>query len=287
MSDALNRQLNPEFLRALAAEERHRARNKFARFFPDTGPYRRELYPKHLEFMRAGHNHRERCFMAANRIGKSETGAFEVTAHATGRYPDWWEGHRFDRPIKIWACGETNKKVREVTQQKLFGPPNQLGTGMLPYDAIHGEPTKKSGIPEAYDAGWIKHASGGLSRIVLKSYEEGWQAYDSDEIDLIWLDEECDERIYSACITRTMTTRGLVILTFTPLEGRTEVVEGFLDEDKRAPANRYYVNAEWGDVPHLDSAEKEQLLASIIPYQREARSKGIPVRGSGAIFPIA
>ena len=96
-------------------------------------PLRRELYIKHLEFMQAGAKHRERCFMAANRVGKTETGAYEVTAHATGRYPSWWEGYRFNRALKIWCCGETNKKLREVSQEKLFGKPGALGTGMLPF----------------------------------------------------------------------------------------------------------------------------------------------------------
>src|SRR5215831_13293694 len=108
-----NEDLSPDLMRALAREELQRARNKFSRFFPDSGPYRRELYVKHMEFLRAGAKHRERCFMAANRVGKTETGAYEVTAHATGRYAASWEGYRYDRPIKIWACGETNKKVRE------------------------------------------------------------------------------------------------------------------------------------------------------------------------------
>ncbi|MCK4704594.1 MAG: hypothetical protein KAT90_03860 [Gammaproteobacteria bacterium] len=40
------------------------------------------------------------------------------------------------------------------------------------------------------------------------------------------------------------------------------------------------------DVPHLGENEKETLYASIPPYQRDARSKGIPQLGSGAIYPV-
>ncbi len=59
---------------------------RFDLFFPDTGPLRRELYQKHLEFFRAGRTYRERCFMAANRVGKTEgAGGYEMTCHLTGR----------------------------------------------------------------------------------------------------------------------------------------------------------------------------------------------------------
>ncbi len=265
---------------------RIQSRDKFSRWFPEEGPLARSRYVRHMEFFGAGQEHTERCFMAANRIGKTESGAYEMVCHLTGRYPVWWDGFRFNRPIKAWAAGETSQKVKEVIQSKLFGPWNALGTGMIPADAISGKPSMKVGIPEAIGSCWIKHVSGGESRIVLKSYEQGWEAFDSDEIDFIWLDEEPGAKLYTASRMRLMTTGGRMILTFTPLEGHTEVVEGFYDETERAAAGRYYVNATWDDAPHLDSAEKQQLWASILPFQRDARSKGIPTRGAGAIYPI-
>lgn len=54
----------------------------------------------------------------------------------------------------------------------------------------------------------------------------------------------------------------------------------------RVSESKYMVNAGWDDVPHLDAATKRQLLDSTPPYLRDARSKGIPSLGSGAIFPI-
>jgi hypothetical protein len=44
--------------------------------------------------------------------------------------------------------------------------------------------------------------------------------------------------------------------------------------------------AGWDDVPHLDEQTKRDLYDSIPPYQRDARSKGIPQLGSGAIYPV-
>ena len=46
------------------------------------------------------------------------------------------------------------------------------------------------------------------------------------------------------------------------------------------------MTATWDDVPHLSADAKEALLAGIPPYQRDARTKGIPQLGSGAIYPV-
>lgn len=54
-----------------------------------------------------------------------------------------------------------------------------------------------------------------------------------------------------------------------------------------AKVSRFLIQATWDQVPHLTQESKETLWRSIPPYQRDARSKGIPVLGSGAIYPIA
>lgn len=51
--------------------------------------------------------------------------------------------------------------------------------------------------------------------------------------------------------------------------------------------SRYMVQAGWDDVPHLDARAKDELLASTPHHLRDARSKGTPSLGSGAIYPIA
>ena len=49
---------------------------------------------------------------------------------------------------------------------------------------------------------------------------------------------------------------------------------------------KYVVMASWDDAPHLTQEQKEELWESILPHQRDARSKGIPQLGSGAIYPV-
>ena len=133
-----------------------RAASKIYRYFPGTGPLRRECYPKQLLFFAAGLKHRIRAFLAANRVGKSDAGAFETTLHLTGEYPDWWKGHRFTVPVNVWAAGDTAKTVRDILQEKLLGGPGALGTGMIPGHLIVNTSVKQ-GIPNAIESIWVRH----------------------------------------------------------------------------------------------------------------------------------
>lgn len=205
-----------------------RQRRKIDSFYPDEGPLRRELYPKHLEFFAAGKNYRERMFLAANRIGKTEgVGAYETTLHLTGDYPMWWNGRRFTNPISAWAAGKDSKTVREIIQFKLLGPVGDLGTGMIPGDSIIAT-SPKPGVPEAIEAITVRHITGGKSRIMLKSYDQGRDSFVGTEQHCVWLDEECVRDIYVECLTRTMTTNGIIIITMTPLLGLTDICKDFL-----------------------------------------------------------
>lgn len=174
-----------------------------------------------------GSPHRERCFMAGNRVGKTDAGVYETTLHLTGMYPDWWTGKRFTRPVKAWAASDTNKTVRSNLQEKFYGPLRAPGTGMIPGDQIVHRTTKQ-GIAEALDVIYVQHASGGTSSLQLKSYQEGRESFQGDAIHFILLDEEPSQAIYAEALLRTMTTDGQIALTMTPLLGLSEVVLSFL-----------------------------------------------------------
>lgn len=51
--------------------------------------------------------------------------------------------------------------------------------------------------------------------------------------------------------------------------------------------SKYLVQCGWDDVPHITEKAKRDLLASCEPHLRDARSKGTPSLGAGAIYPIA
>ncbi|MCH8505368.1 MAG: terminase family protein, partial [Ectothiorhodospiraceae bacterium] len=178
-------------------------------------------------FFQMGLNHRERLFLGGNRTGKTVVGGFETTLHLTGRYPDWWEGRRFSEPGDWWAAGDTRQTTRDIQQKELLGPPDAIGTGLIPEDAII-KPRPMSGVPDAFETVTVRHVSGGVSTLGFKSYDQGRKSFQGTAKQGIWLDEECPMEVYVEALMRTMTTGGLMLLTFTPLNGLTQLVLDFL-----------------------------------------------------------
>jgi phage terminase large subunit-like protein len=291
-SGELSREVAEARIELLTEQQRRKSRRKILTYFPETGDLRRELYSKHTEFFAAGANHRERLMMAANRVGKTEgVGGYEMALHLTGQYPSWWVGRRFDKPVRAWAAGDTSKTVREILQHKLLGPPGSWGTGLIPGDSITRVVRGTGGVADTVEIVYVRHISGADSTLIFKSYDQRREAFQGTEQDVIWLDEEPDLNIYTECLLRTMTNNGLVMLTFTPLLGMSDVVMQFLPEGQLPQgvteiAGRYIVMATWDDAPHLSKESKDELWKSLPPFQRDARSKGIPQLGAGAIYPV-
>lgn len=263
-------------------------REKIRLYYPESGPLRRELYHKHMEFFRLGATFKQRLALCANRVGKTEgMGGYEMACHLTGRYPDWWQGRKFDKPVVAWVAGETSKDVRDSIQAKLCGPIHNLGTGLIPGDCL-GKRTTKGGVPDAFDTLYVRHLSG-WSTLTFKSYDQGRESFQAADVDVLWLDEEPPLNIYTEAVTRTMTTLGVVMLTFTPLLGMSETVLQFLpggEIRERHDDTRAVVMATWDDAPHLTAEMKKAMLDTYPAYQRDARSKGIPQLGAGAIYPV-
>lgn len=186
-------------------------------------------YAKQREFHAAGKKYRERLFMAGNRCGKTQAGAYEMAFHLTGLYPDWWEGKRFESEISAWASGVTGESTRDVVQEKLLGnpaSPEQRGTGSIPAKLI-GNVSPARGVANGIDSVMVQHVSGKWSTLQFKSYEKGREKWQGTALHVIWLDEECPLEIYTEALTRTNETGGIVYITFTPLLGVTELVHMF------------------------------------------------------------
>ena len=202
--------------------------NKIHSIFPDDGPLAYYNYAKHMKLFAAGKDYNERAFIAGNRSGKSLAAGCELVYHLTGLYPHWWTGKRFNRAINAWAVGKSSHTTRDIIQEILLGNPRDVGTGLIPKSLIH-DTTRKAGAGQDYiNDIYVKHITGDLSVVTLKAYDQERQAFEGTAKDFIWLDEECPQDIYSECLTRTMTCKGCVLLTFTPLQGLTPTVLSFL-----------------------------------------------------------
>lgn len=284
---ALSEQEQRELVQCLEVLANDQKYNVFKNTFPDTGEFRRELYPKHLAFFAAGKDYRERAAIASNRSGKTIASCYEATCHATGLYPDWWVGRYYARPVSLLMSGDTAQTCRDILQQKLLGNPGDFGSGMIPKDCII-ETKSKRNIPDAVETIRIRHVSGGVSTIIFKSYDQGREIFQGNEYDGIFFDEEAPLDCYSEALIRTMTTDGFTVLTFTPLKGVTELVMTFLDNSQETDVKypKYVQTITWWDVPHLSKENIEEMLAATPPQMREARSKGIPTVGTGLVYPV-
>jgi phage terminase large subunit-like protein len=282
------------------------------KWFMPGSPYGIEVCHKHRAFFDAGGEFSERIFLASNRTGKSIAGAYETACHLTGEYPFWWIGKTFDHPIAAWAMGATARSTRDIVQKELLGPIGHWGTGMIPKEKL-GRCWMLQGTPQGVDVIEVHHKSGGMSTLGFKNYEQDITAFYGTAMHVVWLDEECPHNIYNECLMRTMTTEGIVYVTFTPLKGLTPFVVNFLSkseylagampialppkdadqeqeegEDARFVGlgkTKAVVQAGWDDAPWLTEESKRKMLDDTEPHLRAARSKGIPAMGSGNVYP--
>ena len=120
-----------------------------------------------------------------------------------------------------------------------------------------------------------------MSSLTFKSYEQKREKWMGTAIHHVNFDEPPPDDVYTEGLTRILTTGGIATSTFTPLEGVTAMVDRFLSGEA------FCITVGWDDVPHLDEETKEILLAAYPPHERDARSKGKPIMGSGLVFPYS
>jgi phage terminase large subunit-like protein len=250
------------------------------------------------------------CYESAgvfhHNTGKSELGAYWTAAHATGLYPDWWEGKRFDTATVGYAATETWTYVATRCQAKLLGTSTyedlknlagDFGTGMIPADLIL-RIGPRIGSTEACAYVDVQHVSGGVSRIEFKSYEQGRSAFQGDNRHYGWFDEE--DRTHGASFFAEVVQRfrgpcegGVYLHTMTSLYGWTELATMFVygmnprvTREEYELSGRAYVAISQDDVPHMDADERERKLANAEPHLRASRRTGMPSMGTGAVYQV-
>ena len=244
-------------------------------------------YPKQAEFHAAGAFARERLLMAGNQLGKTLSAAMEVAMHMTGRYPAWWKGYRFNKPVRFMAGSESIELTTKGVQRLLLGnpeTPERWGTGAIPKDCLAGH-SRRQGSPNAVASISVKHVSGGLSVITMASYDQGRTKWQADTLDGVWFDEEPPEDVFFEGLTRTNVSQGPIFITFTPLMGMSSVVKRYYPAHS-AHAGTHCTMMTIDDAAHFTEAQRKAIIDSYPAWERDARTKGIPMLGSGRVFPL-
>ena len=245
-----------------------------------------------LRFFETGTADR-RGILAANRIGKTVSTCYETAMHLTGQYPEWWAGKRFNKPITAMVAGEGWSQVALVLQNELLGTNDvkirdAIGTGAIPRDCIVTDTMRSDG---ANCIGVeIKHTSGAKSYLLFANYTQEVRQMQGFKLNLAVFDEQPPDDFFSEIVTRTATTQGQVLCSFTPLKGLNGLVSKFWNHEEGYD----HIRVSWDDVPEYDPwgepfllrETRLQLERDYLPHERDARRNGVPVMGKGAVFQI-
>lgn len=250
-------------------------------------------FPHQLKFFNDTYRDDRRGILAANRIGKTVSTCFETAMHLTGIYPSWWKGKRFNKPVNVMVAGEGWQQVALVLQAELLGTNDvklnhAIGTGAIPRDNIVIDTMRNDG-PNCMGCE-IKHISGSNSYLLFANYTQEVRQMQGFKLNLAVFDEQPPDDFFSEIVTRTATTQGQVLCSFTPLKGLNGLVSKFWNfEDGYS-----HIRVSWDDVPEYDPwgepfllmTTRLQLERDYLPHERDARRNGVPVMGKGAVFQI-
>ena len=234
---------------------------------------------------------KERSIVLGTQQGKTESCSREMSFHATGWYPDWYEGLRFTRPslnrsadFTGWYSSNSSQQVRDGAQQKLFGDISRKdgwGTGAIPLDNLRGF-TVSRGIQYFIDTATVAREDGGTSVLQARTYEQSPQMWQSVPVDLLWYDEDpgYDDAYYNEGLGRIISTNGRIIVSLTPLLGTTPIRKRYIEGGPEI----FQVRGGLKQALHIPAERHAAIIASFPKHQVAARAEGQELQGEGAVF---
>lgn len=163
-----------------------------------------ELMPIQKEFAEA--LEKIKLLFGGNRSGKTEGVADYVVRKLLSKPKQ-----------KIWVVGETYQDSIAIQQSKIWNliPRRKIKYGY--FDDVNGFRNKKLITTDG-------------SIITFKSYDQGREAFQSDDLDLIWDDEEPPIEILREQRMRLLDRDGELVISMTSLKGITDVISDMFDE---------------------------------------------------------
>lgn len=225
-----------------------------------------------------------------NRSGKTEIGAAITMAWALGkeyfRGEPAWDWVQYlpipDRASNIWIVGLDFPTLRDVIwREKLLQ--GRSHAGLLPKD--------EGIVDRVVDSDFQAFLANG-SVITGKSADSGREKFQGASVDLIWLDEECDESVFDECYQRTVDCGGKILVTLTPLSDvasgvRTPWVYNLYEDAKEGQKDIRFVKLSVLANPYVPEAEKIKLQDKWAGhYEEKARLYGDFVQRSGLVYPM-
>lgn len=222
----------------------------------DQYPSQDKVYNEVIDRMKTKKGSNIFVVFGGNRSGKSEIGG-AIVATLFRDFPS----------SRIWCATEPDLSVK-VQQRK-------LAKLIRKKDIKYGTYTNQRG--------WINRTIVGRNDTVcsIKTYDQGRESFQGDDLDLIWFDEECPYDIYKESLIRLTDRIGIILLTFTSLNGFTKLVNKLWNSDDKNVSCHVLIAKE---NPFLSEEAKKQLLSSIDSDEMVSRWEGKPSIKQGLIY---
>lgn len=224
---------------------------------------------------------REKIISGGNQLGKSDIVVALTAMHLEGRYPAWYRGHRFDRPV-VWAvAGPTATATRDNITDKLLGNKAARGSGWLLPSSVSGDDIEYSN-KDIVDTFRVPHSSGGYSFCYVFSYDQGARRLQGRTVDGVTIDESPKLEVVEELSQRLNATRGHLLGAVSPKEeNAVEVIDMFEDTKPFRDVIYYGIN----DATWMPQEQRDEIIAKNIhnPFV-EATLHGRPVARTGAVF---
>ena len=196
------------------------------------------------------------ALIAANRCGKTEAGAIKALDIC----------RRSEKPGIFWI-------ITESYDLQVSGVKVKIDDYLKSSDVSD----RQMATPKAYKSITLKNGV----MIEFKTFEQGARKLQSAKLIGAWIDEEPPEAIFDEVYTRTVDLSGQIVLTFTPLKGRTWSYHRLFSSN--APQISLY---KWGmaDNPFIPRTEIEFLRSILSKKKARTRLDGEYVSAEGAVF---
>jgi len=223
--------------------------------------------------------------------GKTYTLTGWIAMNLTGVYPSWYTGRRWDRPVTFAGGTVTHKQTRDVYCRYLLGHEHDRGSGWIPrhcFDDLSKDIVALTGgLRGLVDKFRCKHFTDGVfdgwSEFIVFSYQSGRENVQGYSLDAVCLDEEPDKEVKDELTARTDRTGGVLMMTFSCLQGYTDVIADFMRED--APEHkRMWIPVSVEDAPLTDEQKQAKILRYKDTILEDPELRGIPNMGEGLLY---
>lgn len=283
-------------LTILDALEADRKEKHFAKYWAcDLNPEYQEFFDTIEEdFRKLTKDVKIYGLLGGNRSSKTERGAFLAVAWLLGKEyfrdePSWRYVKDLPIPehgVNIWAVGLDFSVIQDVIWREKLRVGHRH-PGLLPR-------TPCPLITRVSDSSFQVevNVNGRRSTLTCKSADSGREKMQSASVDLVWIDEECEEEVYDELYQRTADCGGKILVTLTPL---TDIGSGvktpwvynlykeFLGGQR---TDLVFISLSALDNPFIPEIEKLRLKEKWAGHAEEkARLYGAFIQRSGLVYP--